>query len=148
LPDPFAFDPPRRHARIRSGIGGWIFAPWRSNFYPAGLPQRRELEYASRRLATIEINGTFYGAKKPEHYAGWRDQVPDGFVFSLKAPQAITQRGRLGDKRAALEDFVAGVLHLGDRLGPLLWQFDPRRRIAPDELDAFASMLPHEARGR
>lgn len=148
LPDPFAAPPPVPHPRIRVGIGGWIFAPWRSNFYPAGLPQRRELEYASRRLTAIEINGTFYGAKKPENYASWRDQTPPGFVFSLKAPQSITQRGALAGKRGAIEDFVAGALHLGDRLGPILWQFAPAARLQIEDLAAFAALLPRQADGK
>lgn len=91
MADLFVSAPPTATDGIRVGIGGWTFAPWRSNFYPAGLVQRRELEYASRQLTAIEINGTYYGVQKPATYANWRDQTPDGFVFSAKAPKRIMQ---------------------------------------------------------
>jgi uncharacterized protein YecE (DUF72 family) len=134
--------------RIRVGIGGWTYAPWRDNFYPADLPQRRELEHASRHLTAIEVNGTFYGGTRPQHFEAWRDQTPSGFLFSLKGPRAITHRKKLADAGAAIEDFVAAALHLRDRLGPLLWQFDARKRFEPDDLAAFAGLLPDKADGR
>ena len=132
----------------RIGIGGWDYAPWRRNFYPDGLPQRRELEYASRQLNAIEVNGTHYRGQTPATYANWREQTPPGFLFSLKAPMAVTHRGPLAGKRSAIEDFIAGVLHLQDRLGPLLWQFDEARPADVDDLAAFAAMLPRDADGR
>lgn len=148
MDDLFASAPPTATAGIRVGIGGWTFAPWRNNFYPAGLVQRRELEYASRRLTAIEINGTYYGAQKPAVYAGWRDQVPDGFVFSAKAPKRIMQSRSLASTRAQVEDFVGGIAELGTRLGPLVWQFEAGRRVDVDELDAFLALLPREIAGR
>ena len=133
---------------IRVGIGGWNFAPWRGLFYPAGLVQRRELEYASRHLSAIEINGTYYGTQKPETYAKWRDEVPEGFVFSAKAPRRIMQARDLGKTATQVEDFIAGIAVLGDRLGPLLWQFDAGQRPARDALEAFVAALPRTADGR
>lgn len=145
-------DPPARSpfadSRIRTGIGGWTFAPWRDNFYPKGLLQRLELEYASRRLASIEINGTFYGAQKPKVYASWRAQTPGGFVFSLKAPRTITHRRLLADAGEAVEAFVAPLAELGDRLGPINWQLPPFKRFDADDLGAFLSLLPQEIDGR
>src|SRR6476659_6389633 len=93
---------------IRVGIGGWVYAPWRNNFYPQGLVQKRELEYASRHLTAIEINGTWYGAQKPATYARWRDETPDGFVFSAKAPQRITMSRALAKTGGAIDDFLGG----------------------------------------
>ncbi len=134
--------------RVRVGIGGWTYVPWRSNFYPEGLLQRRELEYASRRLATIEINGTFYGAQKPAVYASWRAQTPDGFVFSLKAPRSITHRKALAEAGEAIHAFVAPLAALGDRLGPINWQLPPFKRFDPDDLGAFLSLLPQQVEGK
>ncbi|MBB6598733.1 DUF72 domain-containing protein [Luteimonas sp. MC1825] len=133
---------------IRTGIGGWTYAPWRDNFYPKGLVQRRELEYASRKLAAIEINGTYYRAQKPSTYATWRDQTPQGFVFSAKAPMRIVMSRTLAKTGAQVEDFVGGIAELGDRLGPLVWQFEhgtPRDR---DDFAAFLALLPRKAGGR
>ena len=122
-PDPFAGSTPAIDG-VRVGIGGWTYAPWRSNFYPAGLVQRRELEYASRKLSAIEINGTYYGAQKPATYAKWAAETPDGFVFSLKAPMRIMQSRVLAKTGAQIDDFLGGIASLGDRLGPVVWQFD------------------------
>ncbi|MDQ3206198.1 MAG: DUF72 domain-containing protein [Pseudomonadota bacterium] len=133
---------------IRVGIGGWTYAPWRGPFYPPGLVQRRELEFASRRLSTIEINGTYYRAQKPATYARWRDETPPGFVFSAKAPMRITKARDLTGTGAAVEDFVGGIATLGDRLGPLVWQFEPGRALRHDELAAFLTLLPAECDGR
>ena len=112
MDDLFASPPPLATDGIRVGIGGWTFAPWRKNFYPDGLVQRRELEYASRQLTAIEINGTYYSAQKPATYASWRDQTPDGFVFSAKAPKRIMQSRSLASTRAQVEDFVGGIAEL------------------------------------
>src|SRR6478735_4911696 len=98
---------------IRVVIGGWTYAPWRDNFYPKGLVQRRELEYASRHVSAIEINGTYYGTQKPATYAKWRDETPDGFVFSLKAPMRIMQSKALAKTGPQVEDFVGGIAELG-----------------------------------
>lgn len=148
MDDLFASPPPLATDGIRVGIGGWTFAPWRKNFYPDGLVQRRELEYASRQLTAIEINGTYYSAQKPATYASWRDQTPDGFVFSAKAPKRIMQSRSLASTRVQVEDFVGGIAELGPKLGPLVWQFEAGRRVDADELDAFLALLPRDVDGR
>ncbi|WP_114238438.1 DUF72 domain-containing protein [Dyella sp. C9] len=136
-------------ARIRVGIGGWNFAPWRNNFYPTGLVQRRELEFASRHLRAIEINGTFYGAQKPATYAKWAAETPEGFVFSLKAPRYITEGKRLADTTRGIDGFVfGGLAEFGDRLGPVLWQLPPSRPFDADDLAAFLALLPAELNGQ
>lgn len=136
-------------SRIRVGIGGWNFAPWRSNFYPAGLVQRRELEYASRHLRAIEINGTYYGAQKPTTYAKWAAETPEGFVFSLKAPRYVTEGKRLADTARGIDGFVfGGLAEFGDRLGPVLWQLPPSRPFDADDLAAFLDLLPRELDGQ
>lgn len=132
---------------IRVGIGGWTYAPWRDSFYPKGLVQRRELEYASRQLSAIEVNGTYYGTQKPAIYAKWRDETPPGFLFSAKAPKRIMQSRTLAKTGAQVEDFVGGIATLGDRLGPLLWQFDAGTRIDRDDFTAFLGLLPREHAG-
>ncbi|WP_130618309.1 DUF72 domain-containing protein [Dyella amyloliquefaciens] len=134
---------------IRAGIGGWNFAPWRNNFYPSGLVQRRELEYASRHLRAIEINGTFYGAQKPATYAKWAAETPDGFVFSLKAPRYITEGKRLADTARGIDGFILGGLaEFSDRLGPVLWQLPPSRPFDSGDLAAFLDRLPRELNGQ
>jgi uncharacterized protein YecE (DUF72 family) len=148
MDDLFNSPPPVPTEGIRVGIGGWTFAPWRNNFYPAGLVQRRELEYASRHLTAIEINGTYYGAQKPATYASWRDQTPDGFMFSAKAPKRIMQSRSLASTRAQVEDFVGGIAELGPKLGPLVWQFEAGRRVDAEELEAFLTLLPRDTGGR
>ena len=136
-------------ARIRVGIGGWTYAPWRGGmFYPVGLVQRRELEYAGRQLTSIEINGTYYGAQKPATYAKWRDETPPGFVFSAKAPQRIMEARTLSKTGHQIEDFIGGIAELGDKLGPLVWQFDQGKRIDAAEFAAFVELLPRAHGGR
>ncbi len=122
MTDLFASAPPALEG-IHIGIGGWVYAPWRAGmFYPEGLVQRRELEYASRHVTAIEINGTYYGTQKPATYAKWRDEVPPGFVFSAKAPRRITQSRKLAGTRAQVEDFIGGIVELGDtRCRPTIW---------------------------
>jgi len=139
---------PRVVDGIRVGIGGWTFAPWRDNFYPKGLVQRRELEYASRHVSAIEINGTYYGAQKPATYAKWRDETPDGFVFSAKAPMRIMQSRQLAKTGPQVEDFVGGIAELNEKLGPLVWQFDRGQRIDRAAFEEFVGLLPREAGGR
>ncbi|MET0808734.1 MAG: DUF72 domain-containing protein [Pseudoxanthomonas sp.] len=129
--------------RIRVGIGGWTYVPWRGGmFYPVGLVQRRELEYASRQLTSIEVNGTYYGAQKPATYAKWRDETPQGFLFSAKAPQRIMESKALAKTAHQIEDFIGGIVELGEKLGPLVWQFDKGRRIDGTEFEAFVESLP------
>ena len=130
---------------IRIGISGWRYPPWRGPFYPHDLPQRRELEYASRHVSTIEINGSFYSLQRPEHYARWRAETPDGFVFSVKAPRFITHIKRLRDIAAPLANFFAsGVANLGEKLGPLLWQLPPTMRYDREVLEGFLAALPRD----
>ena len=135
--------------RIRVGIGGWTYVPWRGGmFYPVGLVQRRELEYASRQLTSIEVNGTYYGVQKPATYAKWRDETPEDFVFSAKAPQRIMESKTLSKTGHQIEDFIGGIAELGDKLGPLVWQFDKGKRIDPAEFGSFVELLPTEHAGR
>jgi uncharacterized protein YecE (DUF72 family) len=137
-----------RDTRIKTGIGGWNFPPWRDNFYPKGLPQRRELEYASRHLATIEINSTFYRAQTPKVYAKWRDETPPEFVFSLKAPRQVSEVRKLAGAGALVRGFVfGGLAEFGDRLGPIAWQFPPTRKFDRDDFAAFLDLLPHALDG-
>ncbi|MCC8362228.1 DUF72 domain-containing protein [Lysobacter sp. A6] len=130
---------------IRVGVGGWTYAPWRETFYPDGLVQRRELEYASRRLSAIEINGTYYSAQKPDTYARWRDETPDGFVFTAKAPMRIVQAKVLANTLGQVEAFVGGLSTLGDKLGAILWQFE--RKLDGDDFATFVEGLPATANG-
>lgn len=137
-----------RAERVRAGIGGWNYAPWRKNFYPDGLPQRRELEYASRHLRAIEINGTYYGAQKAETYARWAAETPQGFVFSLKAPRYVTEGKRLAAAGRGIDGFVhGGLAEMGDRLGPILWQLPPSRPFDADDIAAFLDLLPRSLNG-
>lgn len=131
---------------IRIGISGWRYPPWRGTFYPQGLPQRSELEYAARRVGTIEINGSFYSLQRPEHYARWRAETPDGFVFSVKAPRYITHMLRLRGADQALANFFAsGIANLGPKLGPILWQLPPNLKFDPHVLDGFLASLPRDS---
>ncbi|QGZ63267.1 DUF72 domain-containing protein [Paraburkholderia acidisoli] len=138
-----------RRGRIRVGIGGWIYEPWRGAFYPEGLAQRRELEYASRRLSTIEINSTYYGAQRPESFARWHDETPDDFVFSVKAPRFAMNRRVLAEAGPTIERFLTGgVLNLRDKLGPINWQIMPTKRFDPEDYARFLELLPESADGR
>jgi uncharacterized protein YecE (DUF72 family) len=130
---------------IRIGISGWTYAPWRGIFFPPGLRQREELAYASRHVRSIEINGTFYALQKPASYANWSAQTPDDFVFSIKAPRFITHIRRLMDVATPLANFFAsGVLKLGPKLGPILWQLPPSLPYDRARLAAFFSLLPRD----
>jgi uncharacterized protein YecE (DUF72 family) len=130
---------------IRIGISGWTYAPWRGGFYPRGLPQRQELAHASTIFRTIEINGTFYGLQKPASFAAWIEATPEDFVFSVKAPRFITHMLRLRDAATPLANFLAsGVLRLGAKLGPILWQLPPNFRFDIDLVAPFLAMLPHD----
>jgi uncharacterized protein YecE (DUF72 family) len=130
---------------VRIGIGGWDYEPWRGLFYPPGLAQRLELEYASRQVGVIEINGTYYRTQKPESFAKWREQTPDGFVFSVKASRYATNRKVLAEAGESIERFLqSGLSELGDKLGPILWQFAPTKRFDPDDMAQFLKLLPDQ----
>jgi uncharacterized protein YecE (DUF72 family) len=135
---------------IRVGIGGWVFPPWRGgNFYPPGLPQARELAHASGRLTSIEINATFYGAQKPTSFRRWHSETPDDFVFSVKAPRFATHRKDLGGAKPSIDRFFgSGVLELGDKLGPILWQFPQFARFDEQGFADFLALLPPRIEGR
>lgn len=138
----------RKASRIRIGIGGWTFAPWRGVFYPEDLTQKRELEYASRQLSSIEINGTFYGLQKPESYMKWHDETPDDFVFSLKAPRYATNRRVLAEAGDSIERFLAsGLTHLKHKLGPINWQFATTKQFDAEDFEAFLALLPKRLDG-
>ena len=130
---------------IRIGISGWRYAPWRGVFYPEKLQQRRELEYASGVFPTIEINGSFYSLQSPKSWKAWRDETPPGFVFAVKGPRYITHLLRLREYETALANFLAsGVLQLGPKLGPMLWQFPPNFRFDEERFDHFFTRLPKD----
>jgi uncharacterized protein YecE (DUF72 family) len=134
---------------IRVGIGGWTYEPWRGAFYPENLPQKRELEFASRQLTSIEINGTYYGSQKPETFAKWRDETPDGFVFSVKAPRIATNRRVLAEAgRTVARFFESGVMELKHKLGPINWQLMPTKIFDPGDLEGFLKLLPKKVEGR
>jgi uncharacterized protein YecE (DUF72 family) len=134
-----------RAGRVRIGISGWRYAPWRGRFYPGDLPQRRELEYASATFASIEVNGTFYSLQRPESFRAWREATPEGFVFAIKGSRYITHLLRLRGVDTALANFFAqGLLALGPRLGPILWQLPPNFQYDADRLRAFFRLLPRD----
>jgi uncharacterized protein YecE (DUF72 family) len=129
--------------RIRVGIGGWSYEPWRKTFYPEDLPKKSELHYASRHVSTIEINSTFYRLQTASVFAKWRDDTPDDFVFSVKAPRYIVQRRALADGGPALEGFLkSGLAELGNKLGAILWQLPPEKVFDPEDLGSFLRLLP------
>ncbi|MEB2229991.1 DUF72 domain-containing protein [Xanthomonas campestris pv. campestris] len=130
---------------IRIGISGWRYARWRGTFYPTGLAQRRELAYAGRCFPSVEINGSFYSLQRPESYQSWHDETPDDFVFAVKGPRFVTHMKRLRDCEQALANFFAsGMLRLGPKLGPILWQLPPSLRFDEAVLDAFLTSLPRD----
>jgi uncharacterized protein YecE (DUF72 family) len=135
-------------ATIRIGIGGWTYEPWRGTFYPESLPQKRELEHASRQLTSIEINGTYYGSQKPASYAKWHDETPDDFVFALKAPRFAMNRTVLAEAGGTISRFFnSGVTELKQKLGPINWQFLPTKKFDPADFEAFLKLLPPEIAG-
>jgi uncharacterized protein YecE (DUF72 family) len=132
-------------AAIRIGISGWRYEPWRGLFYPADLPQRSELAYASRVLPIIEINGSFYSLQRPESYARWYEETPPGFVFSVKAPRYITHMRRLREVEEPVANFLAsGLFNLKEKLGPILWQFPPNFKYDRERMEPFLDLLPHD----
>jgi uncharacterized protein YecE (DUF72 family) len=137
--------PPRRTPATRIGISGWRYGPWRGTFYPKGLAQRRELEYASRQVNSVEINGSFYSLQRPQSYQQWYQETPDDFIFSVKGARFITHMRKLNDVEAPLANFLAsGVLCLKEKLGPILWQFPPQMRFNPERFETFFNMLPRD----
>jgi uncharacterized protein YecE (DUF72 family) len=143
-------EPPMNAAgKVRVGIGGWVFAPWRGVLYPPGLPQTRELYHASRQVTAIEINGTFYGAQKPASFRRWHDETPDDFVFSLKGPRFITHRRDFAAIGSPLDRFLqSGLAELRAKLGPILWQFSPSIALVGAAFAGFLEMLPEMLDGR
>lgn len=134
--------------RVRIGIGGWTYPPWRGVFYPEGLAQARELEYASRQLGAIEINATFYGRQKPKSWETWAKTVPDDFQFTIKGSRFCVMRSKLCEGAEGIGNFFAqGFAALGAKLGPILWQFAPRRRFDRDDIAGFLDLLPREIDG-
>ena len=139
----------RKSGHIYIGVGGWTFAPWRGVFYPEKLPQAKELEYAASKLTSIEINGTYYGSQKPESFRKWAREVPDGFVFSVKGPRFATNRRVLAEAGDSIKHFYnTGVLELGDRLGPVLWQFAPTKKFDEADFGKFLELLPRKMDGQ
>jgi uncharacterized protein YecE (DUF72 family) len=131
--------------KVRIGISGWTYKPWRGVFYPDDLSQKRELEYASNTFNSIEINGTFYSLQRPTSFERWAAETPDDFVFSVKAPRFITHMRRLKDVDAPVSNFLAsGIFNLGAKLGPILWQLPPNFQFKPEILETFFKLLPHD----
>ncbi|HET8997772.1 MAG TPA: DUF72 domain-containing protein [Acetobacteraceae bacterium] len=134
--------------RIRVGIGGWTFPPWRGAFYPQALPHTRELDYASRHVTSIEINGTYYRLQRPESFARWREETPDDFVFALKAPRYVTNRRVLAEAGKSMQRFLdSGLVELQHKLGPINWQFLPTKQYDAADFEAFLKLLPAEVQG-
>ena len=135
--------------RIRVGIGGWSFAPWRGTFYPEGLAHSKELEYTSAQLTSIEINSTFYRSQTPATFRKWAASTPPGFVFAVKGSRFVTNRRVLAEAGESLQRFFAsGVLELGDRLGPFLWQFAPSKKFDEADFGKFLELLPAQMAGQ
>jgi uncharacterized protein YecE (DUF72 family) len=135
-----------RPGRVRIGLSGWTYKSWRGRFYPEGLPHKRELAHIGSIFPTVEINGTFYSMQRPESFGRWAELTPDDFVFSVKGPRFLTHMKRLNDPVAPLGNFVAsGLLRLGAKLGPVLWQLPPNFHFNPDKLDAFFRLLPRDS---
>lgn len=136
------------HGEIRVGIGGWTFEPWRGSFYPDGLPQTRELEYASRQLTAIEINSTYHGSQRRSSFRKWHEQTPDNFIFSVKASRYATGRSLLAQAGESVERFFdSGVAELREKLGPIVWQFPPTKSFNPEDFEAFLNLLPNQVEG-
>jgi uncharacterized protein YecE (DUF72 family) len=133
---------------IRVGIGGWTFEPWRGVFFPPGLAHAKELAYAAGKLTTIEVNGTYYSSQSPATFAKWAKETPDGFVFAVKASRFCTNRKVMAEAGASVEKFLtSGIVELGDKLGPILWQFMPTKKFDADDFGAFLKLLPERQGG-
>lgn len=134
-----------RRSKVHIGVSGWRYAPWRGQFYPEGLTQRDELAYLASVFPTVEINGTFYSMQTPAAFGHWADATPDDFVFAVKGPRFITHMKRLREPETPLANFMAsGLLRLGRKLGPILWQFPPNFRFDAERLEAFFELLPRD----
>lgn len=134
--------------RIYIGIGGWVYEPWRGTFYPAGLSQKKELAYAASKLTSIEINGTYYGTQSPATFAKWREETPDGFVFSLKGSRFATNRKDLSQSKESVERFCAqGISELKEKLGPINWQFMATKKYDRNDFENFLKLLPPDVDG-
>ena len=134
-----------RKPAIRIGVSGWRYAPWRGRFYPTGLPQRAELEYAARCFSSIEINGSFYSLQSPRSWQAWYEATPDNFVFAVKGPRYITHMLRLKQVEKPLANFFAsGIFKLREKLGPILWQFPPNFAFDAERLASFLALLPRD----
>lgn len=139
---------PESTAPIRVGIGGWTFEPWRGTFYPDKLPQKRELEYAAHALTAIEINGTYYSGFKPASFAGWAAAAPAGFVFTVKGSRFVTNRKLLAEAGESVARFCGqGIIELGEKLGPILWQFMATKKFDAEDFAAFLALLPRSQDG-
>ncbi|QIG78631.1 DUF72 domain-containing protein [Stakelama tenebrarum] len=135
-------------ADVRVGIGGWTYEPWRGTFYPDDLTQKRELEYASRAMTAIEVNGTYYSSFKPKTFETWAQTAPDGFVYTLKASRYCTNRKKLAEGGDSIAKFLGqGIVELGDKLGPILWQFMATKKFEPEDFAAFLDLLPEKQNG-
>ena len=131
---------------VRIGVSGWTYAPWRGNFYPEGLPQKRELSFAASQFNALEINGTFYGMQTPKAFRRWAEAVPEGFVFAVKGSRYLTHMLRLKAPERPLANFFAsGPLVLGEKLGPILWQFPARFRFDAERIEQFLALLPQDS---
>jgi len=136
-------------SKIRVGIGGWTYEPWRDNFYPPKLPAARELEHASRQVTAIEVNGTYYSTMTPKSFERWFAETPDDFMFSLKANRFATNRRVLAEAGESIERFIgSGLARLEHKLGPVLWQFAPTKKFDPADFEAFLKLLPADVQGR
>jgi len=134
--------------KIRVGIGGWVFEPWRGTFYPQGLRQKDELAYVGEHLTATEINATYYSSQKPATFANWAKAVPDGFQFAVKASRYATNRKLLAESGDSIAKFLnQGLVELGDRLGPILWQFMPTKKFDAADFGAFLKLLPASVDG-
>jgi uncharacterized protein YecE (DUF72 family) len=134
---------------IRCGIGGWSFEPWEGTFYPADLPKKKQLEFASRHLNTIEVNATYYGSQKPATFAKWAEETPEDFVFAVKGNRFVTNRKVLAEAGDSLSKFFGqGLTELGSKLGPIVWQFAPTKKFDADDFGGFLALLPEALDGR
>lgn len=134
--------------KIRAGMGGWTFEPWDTSFYPEKLPKTKQLDYAARAVPTIEVNGTYYSGFKEPTFLKWASEAPEGFVYSLKGNRFVTNRKVLGEAGESVKRFVTqGITALGEKLGPLLWQFAPTKKFEPDDFEAFLKLLPEKQDG-
>lgn len=136
------------NGQVRIGIGGWTYPPWRGTFYPSDLPQKRELEYASRQFGALEINATFYGRQSPKSWQAWAATVPDDFQFAVKGSRYCVTRPKLADAAEGIATYFAqGLTALGTKLGPILWMLAARRQFDPDDIAGFLHVLPREIDG-